>query len=198
MTPEQLDELDRLENAATPGPWEESAGIGDHFHIRAICHENGLEGRWLLVGTTCPRERKDSIGMSFWPVTIDAEVDQANADLIAASRNALPALIAEVRRLRGILGNIVNVPEHVAELAQAFVSVTADTLNSGEPRQTTATSDGKVIHIWATPDSQTPWTRNADLVLEIERLRAENAELKEQVAELDDRIAWFERETGMQ
>lgn len=72
-----LDELERLEREATPGPWE-WYGIS----LKA--------GRVEVLG---PGE-SDSFGYG----TID--VADADQDLIAAARNALPELIAELRTLR--------------------------------------------------------------------------------------------------
>lgn len=77
LTDEELQELERLERAATPGPWTESRGFlfrddGDH------------------VGTCEYTQNNNRAGF----------VGMANASLIANTRNALPLLLAEVRELR--------------------------------------------------------------------------------------------------
>ena len=79
MNDEQLSELEALANAATPGPWGEVAESGE----------------WWLSG---PDIYDDAV-MS----TNDTEISQADVDFIAAARTDVPALVAEVRRLRGKL-----------------------------------------------------------------------------------------------
>jgi hypothetical protein len=84
MTTLDLDALEALCNAATPGAWVRSS-LG--FQVltrnaeRSVCELNATE----------------SVGSQI-----------ATADFIAASRAALPALIAEVRRLRAGLKRIVD------------------------------------------------------------------------------------------
>lgn len=80
-----LDELERLEKAATPGPW---AHYGHH-----------TTGKLWLYGTADyanhPRIALIEEGLNYGqdvPAT-----ESANADLITAMRNALPALIAAAR-----------------------------------------------------------------------------------------------------
>ena len=80
MTPERAKEL--MANA-TPGPWERVFGDGEHF-------------------VTSPTNGEDNPVMSntdFYPAAVTAE-DQA---FCAAARSAVPALIAEVRRLRALV-----------------------------------------------------------------------------------------------
>lgn len=85
LTPERLDELDALANAATKGPWEWSMYATTPYSLQwsiqpGVLIADGLDG------------------------TPDGdEIDRANAAFIAASREAVPALTAEVRRLRGEL-----------------------------------------------------------------------------------------------
>jgi hypothetical protein len=85
-TPELLDELERLEREATPGPWERR---GEPFDRHAV-----LDARQTEIADG-PCERRHDL------------------NLIAALRNAAPALLstarlasarlAEVRRLREVL-----------------------------------------------------------------------------------------------
>lgn len=80
MTEEQLAKLERLANAATPGPWETNEDW---------THEIHASGRGILIGNV-PRG-PEPYGRA------------GDAAFIAASRSAVPALVAEVRRLRELL-----------------------------------------------------------------------------------------------
>jgi len=85
--PLDLDELERLEKAATPGPWS--------FKGTGGLHMDGARDGWMVEG---PHNGKR------WPrIARDAAPYRErgeNPALIAALRNAAPALIAEIRRLR--------------------------------------------------------------------------------------------------
>lgn len=71
LTNEDLDRLDEIEAAATPGPWQ-----ADNLYVLDECERSLLGGEiWSPVG-------------------------DANAVLVAEARNALRPLIEEVRRLR--------------------------------------------------------------------------------------------------
>ena len=72
MTEQQLADLDALAAAATPGPWEAA-------HQYAEC--------WSLHGP-------EANGPDMMP--------KGDAAFIAAARTAVPALVAEVRRLREV------------------------------------------------------------------------------------------------
>ena len=75
LTPEMIAELERLLAEATPGPWSSEIS-GDGMYLNA--------GRIGLMAGIHAKERPD------------------DAALCAAAVNALPALIAERERLRGI------------------------------------------------------------------------------------------------
>lgn len=72
----ELDELERLEREATPGPWTFN-GLHDFPEVRPVALWGGFDQ------ADTPKSAK-----------------VANARLIAASRNALPDLLAEIRQLR--------------------------------------------------------------------------------------------------
>ena len=72
LTDEKLDELQRLSDAATPGKWKRGRDSASAYVFDA-------KGAWICT----------------------ASRSVADASFIAASRTALPALIAEVRRGRG-------------------------------------------------------------------------------------------------
>lgn len=83
---EQLDAWEQAADKALRGPW---------------LAEHGMSGRNWVIGTGATQEGE------LWCVTTDglraSEYDgdaQGDAEFIAAARTAVPALIAEVRRLR--------------------------------------------------------------------------------------------------
>lgn len=98
MTNDELDRLDALAAAATRGPWK-AAGLPSPRWIHTpsyVALAEALESRTRAEGK------------------LDAE---ANAAFIAAARDAVPALVAEVRRLRGALHQIARRDD--AEMAAA-------------------------------------------------------------------------------
>jgi hypothetical protein len=84
MTEAELDELERLEKAATPGPYESfKAQDGQRAPVGV------LDGnRNIRIADVGDRRMTTS------------EINDT-AEFLAASRNAMPRLLAEVRRLRG-------------------------------------------------------------------------------------------------
>ncbi len=76
-----LQAIKALADAATPGPWEEVAESGEWW-ITGPDIENGF-----VINTT-------------------RGITQANADFIAAAREAVPALLAEVERLTAEVGEM--------------------------------------------------------------------------------------------
>lgn len=89
ITAAQLAEWDRLGRAATPGPWhhgetdgQEAITASDSYGLLAMepTASSAASGSWSIYGGD------------------DAVADFA---FIAAAREAVPALIAEIRRLRG-------------------------------------------------------------------------------------------------
>jgi hypothetical protein len=91
ITEEQLAEIEARANAATPGPWRESASCGlvsDHPHVtRDVWSIPKLDG---------------------------------DMPFIAAARTDVPALVAEVRRLRKAdtlrLGEVLGLTERIAQM----------------------------------------------------------------------------------
>lgn len=92
MTDEELTTLDALASAATAGPWQ--AAEGHTYRDGRVEHTESFVR--LPGGDVALAEEVVD------PAT--GEPSNANAAFIAASREAVPALIAEVRRLRGALG----------------------------------------------------------------------------------------------
>lgn len=81
ITPERLKEIEQLAEAATKGPWF-SRESRRNPNLRVICTNNRSERLALTNG--------DELGRN-------------NSRLIAASREIIHELIAEVRRLREVL-----------------------------------------------------------------------------------------------
>ena len=81
MTDDELDRLDALAQAATPGPWLTPVEAGDAMH---------------------PGVPLEHEGMHVWPWHHEADMR-----LAYASRTAIPALVAEVRRLRAQLAGVM-------------------------------------------------------------------------------------------
>lgn len=83
MTDDELNRLQALCDAATPGPWWVSDdGLNDVWNGEEEFAEN-------LIAPGCVRHGE-----------APSERIRADQDFIAAARTALPELIAEVRRLR--------------------------------------------------------------------------------------------------
>lgn len=101
MTPADLDRLEVLAAAATPGPWRA------HAENRKACR--------AIVET---EDREQVADATMW----DIDQCRENADFIAASRTAVPALIAEVRKAQAQRANmaalfVVEVENHAATSA---------------------------------------------------------------------------------
>lgn len=101
MTDTELDEIDALADAATPGPWQ-------------------------ALGLMQPAPNYAVIGGGSIPTQV-AVVTRENAAFIAAARTALPALIAEVRRL----SREVEAIRDARNLAQDMAKQLLDTLACG-------------------------------------------------------------------
>lgn len=90
MDDDLLDELERLEKAATPGPWVSSIEGRDH-----------VAGSDAIFTREDQRQVDSDVYVSIRVASGDWHpASVADQDFIAAARNALPKLIAEVRRLR--------------------------------------------------------------------------------------------------
>lgn len=119
VTPERLNELAALANAATPGPWvpsedattdvviwgEADKSYEDYVWVANIA-EGEPTGMWNVMadGRRVPTNPNDK------PIIIGAggfeKQTEANAAFIAAARTAVPDLIAEVRRLQRELASL--------------------------------------------------------------------------------------------
>ena len=84
ITEKKLEELERLAQEATPGPWVQVTGI--------------------LVASAAALERLRDDEEA--PAVARVELGSPDGHFIAAARDAVPLLVAEVRRLREALGEI--------------------------------------------------------------------------------------------
>jgi len=110
MTEDELNAIEARCNAATPGPWRIGTGNeGDGYfdECSVLCADSvwrhKLDRRRVIVSRGC------------YGGDDEAFIDQVRADMlhIAHSRTDIPALIAEIRRLRGER-------DAISELADAF------------------------------------------------------------------------------
>lgn len=109
MTDDDLTNLERLDRAATPGPWESGSST--------CCPDMGWVDGPAGKGTVCPQ---------YQGTKTTHTMDAYDAELIAEMRNALPALLTEVRRLRSNLteGEADAWQVHAQAEAQAHLATT--------------------------------------------------------------------------
>lgn len=100
MTDERLVELEGLAGAATPGPWKATEGemCKEYFQV-------------IDVPTGCEIIDKENGGCASDPCPDDVFFSPENARFIAAARTAVPELLAEVRRLRGMYLDLLEVAD---------------------------------------------------------------------------------------
>ena len=91
LTDDELDAAERRANAATPGPWKSSVEGRDHDSGDCVILTGGPD---LYIS------------YDEWPEDQRRENEQRRAndmDFIAAARQDVPRLVAEVRRLKRLL-----------------------------------------------------------------------------------------------
>lgn len=117
-----LDELERLANAATEGPWKIETvptSIGR-------CHKIGPFNACLY------EDSRFGAGVSEY---------RSNAELLAASRTAIPALVAAMREMQGALGFIAT---DNYEDAEGMIRPTLSAINAREALAKAAAALGGV------------------------------------------------------
>lgn len=172
MTDEELGRLEALAAAATPGPWRV-----DH-HVSP-----DLEG--LYVGTDVPGENEtiayyQSVADSFAEDLSPDAVRRLHADLafIAAARTAVPALVAEVRRLRQELaGRCATSATFTRSLTDEEAAALVKACEESKPSR-------QSFVLLPDPDPD----RVAELEAEVQRLRASRFVFEEQVDEFRFRV----------
>lgn len=104
MTDEQLAEIRAREAAATPGPWTWSAGM-----IEAPKGEWSSEIVMWAGNISSNLADEDDPALQLGACGIDAEKNAAaNLAFLAAARQDVPALLAEVERLRDVQATLVD------------------------------------------------------------------------------------------
>lgn len=86
MTNGELAAIEARANAATPGPWED-------YYGEVTSADDAVHFRWLACDSPSPK----------WEGYQETEQASTDSAFIAAARMVIPALIAEVRRLRALL-----------------------------------------------------------------------------------------------
>ncbi|MFJ3713690.1 hypothetical protein [Streptomyces sp. NPDC090053] len=104
LTDEELDEIEELAGAATPGPWHVRQ-LDDEFAMSLVAistvPDSGIGERWpdfdhqqIVAATLVQQPRYVDVADECW---------DENATFIAHARQDIPRLIAEIRRLRSLL-----------------------------------------------------------------------------------------------
>ena len=92
-----IDDLERLLAAATPGEWvSEFDPMDDGDHATAVC----LPGKAGAIGTFLAYCQHNWNEADYSERRISWKEATANAALIVAARNSLPAILTEIRELR--------------------------------------------------------------------------------------------------
>jgi len=107
-----LDELERLEREATPGPWRT-----DRFGVVWIDKESlrAAGARWLIRGQVA--------SVTGIPDDLPSDHVDRNTSFIAAARNAMPALLRELRAARDIVEHVRMNPEYATMRAVNLVAL---------------------------------------------------------------------------
>jgi len=104
MTPAELDAIEARAKAATPGPWVPVDDFcADGYAYRSEPHPEDCPCRGYSIGETHQSDTRLPI---YAPLGDYLKRDHRtfdNAEFIAHARHDIPALIAEVRRLRELV-----------------------------------------------------------------------------------------------
>ena len=115
VTPEQLAEIEARAEAATPGPWEPAAHSHGADGCRCLSHDDEPVG-WLIetpasldCGELTAKKnasgKKNDFNREFSSCDdLSPLMTYADAEFFASARTDVPALVAEIRRLRAALG----------------------------------------------------------------------------------------------
>lgn len=104
LTPDQLAAIEARANAATPGPWRSMVIDADNATVWA----GGNTAR-----------------TSYRIARVDCRAAD-NVEFVAAAREDVPALLAEVKRLTALLDNAEQQLRYLAELARTADQETAE------------------------------------------------------------------------
>ena len=107
MTDEELDAIEARANAATPGPWRSDVGSGAN-RLRLW-----VPGGMLIADSYPPKPHRAR----------DEQQGKADYGFIAGARTDVPALVAEVRRLREALRPFADAVDSALEYTEHGVMV---------------------------------------------------------------------------
>ena len=113
MDEKRLSEIEKLANAATPGPWFWDTNRRIRSCGLKAPHDGGtMVMDFVRWGMHSAQPRFNDCSKMFGGILRTAveydenpEIENPNAAFIAAAREAVPALVAEVRRLRAQVGS---------------------------------------------------------------------------------------------
>ncbi len=100
LAPEQIDEIEKRAEAATPGPWVLDPRGGGLIRGGALVHKARGSGQPQLFLAMAHEDEA-------------AEGQQKNAAFVAAARTDIPALIADLRAARELLAEAMWRHEHM-------------------------------------------------------------------------------------
>lgn len=130
LTDERIAEMESRCNAATDGPWELRAASASNrmpARVTALQMVRGYKRERLEPGVVC--EVNDYHGR------FDEQLD-ADANFIAHSRQDMPDLIAEVRRLRSLLWDSVDlIDDAIAEAVCEEIGVERIDMGNVDPEK---------------------------------------------------------------
>jgi hypothetical protein len=91
-TPLDLEAIERVANAATPGPWRPESVVSDHEHDICLDYDVPGEGSPIMLATMFSDECT--------PAFISVKQGRANATFVASARQWVPRLVEEIKELR--------------------------------------------------------------------------------------------------
>lgn len=106
MTPSELEAIEKRAEAATKGPWT----LGNENNANAEVETGPVAIAFTRYGALPP---------DYDNMLIEREQMLANAHFVMAAREDVPALVLEVKRLRGVLVEIRTIIETEADDAAA-------------------------------------------------------------------------------
>lgn len=121
----ELEELELLEKAATPGPWFTGSWSGrcymNHAHGKGVCNYEYTMAQEPGLLACASRPNLEIVGYDDWGKILSDK----DAAFLAAARNALPGLIAEVKAAREWLkasdhGTMVEAHERLRDYRKAM------------------------------------------------------------------------------
>lgn len=131
-TPDQLDEWEGLANNATAGPWVSATECTGYHASGFKCDFCRFKGRNAVARLS--RKHYDSLVFTEAAVDPDRDGKPEDDQFIAVARTAVPALIAEVRRLRMNL-NLHGIEGYPHKLCSAcFKMIPVDMFEAHEAR----------------------------------------------------------------